>query len=92
MFECNSETYKECVPDDPGNHISYGLFGSGKKRYNSCEKNIEVYTPLFLANYRTKEICGPFFAVGRPNKNIDASAFGGRFPAQVQRLCMIQMS
>ena len=47
-------------------------------------ENIEVYTPLFLANYRTKEICGPFFAVGRPDKNIDASAFGGRFPAQVQ--------
>ena len=84
MFECNNETYKECVPDDPDGHLSYGLFGSGSKRFQLMQENIEEYTPLFLANYRTKEVCGPFFSVGRPEKNINASAFGGRFPAQVQ--------
>jgi len=47
-------------------------------------RDMTAGTPLFLRNIVRKSITGPFASVGTAGRNLTASLFGGRFPAQVR--------
>jgi len=77
MFLCNKMSEHEC--------LDKMLFGSPKSRFKGMER-ITSNTALFL--YRVDRtyplLHGVFVIDGRPKINIDAEAWGGRFPAQVR--------
>jgi hypothetical protein len=51
---------------------------------DAMKKCIQANTEIFLFEVSTRRLVGPFSALSSPDKNINASAWNGRFPAQVK--------
>jgi len=76
VFMCSSQTEKEV--------FARGLFGQTKFKRHLVEK-IKPTTALFLLNFsEPKKFKGVFIPDGKPAMNIEAGAWGKRFPAQVR--------
>jgi Development and cell death domain len=75
IFGCTDATEPECY--------SKSLFGI-TKQWLSAVSGITPGTPLFLYNYDSQSLFGLFEADSGGAENIDPSAWGGRFPAQVK--------
>lgn len=76
IFLCSDETQEEC--------LALWLFGSPHKAIHDMERNIGRSTKLFLFNVSSRCIYGPYYAAAKPQLQINRTAFGSRFPAQVQ--------
>eukprot|EP00210_Caulerpa_lentillifera_P006128 g5855.t1 len=77
LFGCTKDTIDEC--------LDRHLFGSPDSP-TSRRLMTQIYpgSPLFLFNYTTRELTGPFAAVGQASRNLIPGAFNGRFPVQVE--------
>lgn len=75
IFRCNEKTFQEC--------LDRNLFGE-LEDYLPLIKQLEVGSSLFLYNTSNWNLYGIFEAVGKGQKYIEASAWGGRFPAQIR--------
>mmetsp|Transcript_23958 Transcript_23958/g.64810 ORF Transcript_23958/g.64810 Transcript_23958/m.64810 type:complete len:518 (-) Transcript_23958:126-1679(-) len=76
VFVCDENTFPEV--------IRRRLFGSSASTLHMYQKAVEQGMPLFLRNYTTNQILGPFEAVSTVQKNISVSAWGGRYSTQVR--------
>mmetsp|Transcript_94110 Transcript_94110/g.201981 ORF Transcript_94110/g.201981 Transcript_94110/m.201981 type:complete len:982 (+) Transcript_94110:79-3024(+) len=76
LFLCNNRTLKECE--------SLRLLGSPMPEMSKMTEGIRPDTNIFLLNFETLLMVGPFAAVGAPQKDIVPHAFGKRFGAQVR--------
>jgi len=81
-FLCNSRTELEC--------FSRMLFASSGDKLAEMQK-ISPTTAIFLYCTTTQKLHGIFVASAQANINIDSSAFGGRFPAQIRVKEQIRM-
>eukprot|EP00747_Dinoflagellata_sp_TGD_P099882 gnl/TRDRNA2_/TRDRNA2_167879_c0_seq5.p1 gnl/TRDRNA2_/TRDRNA2_167879_c0~~gnl/TRDRNA2_/TRDRNA2_167879_c0_seq5.p1 ORF type:complete len:1148 (-),score=292.16 gnl/TRDRNA2_/TRDRNA2_167879_c0_seq5:64-3486(-) len=75
VFMCSRATQKECE------HLQ--LFGSPHGELKRMTQTITVDAKLFLLNFQTMKLMGPFTAFGEPSLNIAPGAYGGKFSAQV---------
>jgi len=77
IFLCNYQTEGEC--------FEKMLFGSPEKQFVDISR-IRVHTALFLYKVHRHHpvMHGVFAPVAKPEMNIDATAWNGRFPAQVR--------
>ena len=74
MFVCDQQTEQVCLDQKlVGTTLANGLWTS----------EIQPGDEIFLYNFQTGTICGPFVAETRVDQH-DASAWGGRFPLQVR--------
>eukprot|EP00929_Paragymnodinium_shiwhaense_P052592 TRINITY_DN26346_c0_g2_i1.p1 TRINITY_DN26346_c0_g2~~TRINITY_DN26346_c0_g2_i1.p1 ORF type:complete len:1272 (-),score=312.62 TRINITY_DN26346_c0_g2_i1:463-4278(-) len=76
VFVCNSRTLPEIT--------SLKLFGSPRREYEQIKRLIGEGTELFLYNFDTSTLIGPFSANGSPGLDIVEPAWRGRFRAQVR--------
>ena len=80
LFFCSDKTEGEC--------FQRSLFGSGARELGAMSR-IGKATPLFLFNFSTRVLYGPFWASSAARMNLEPSAWarpgGGRsqFPAQI---------
>lgn len=75
VFTCNNATQRECQ--------SLRVLGSPDRELDQMRACIKPLTELFLLNFETLQLFGPFVANGLPGMKIVPGAFGGRFNAQV---------
>ena len=89
IFVCSAQTEARCLQ---------GLLGSPSKDFNKLKNAVNDNTPLFLFNFSSKKLFGPFRKHGKVEMNIDPTAWSGakqskkqpppkkksRFPAQVR--------
>ena len=90
IFVCNNQTEQRCLQ---------GLLGSPSKDFKKMKDTIADDTMLFLFNFSSKKLFGPFHKHGKIQMNIDPVAWTGfkqgkkqpppkkkksRFPAQVR--------
>ena len=74
VFVCDKETEQACLDRKlVGTTLANGLWTS----------EIQLGDEIFLYNFQTGTIFGPFVAQTRVDQH-DASAWGGRFPLQVR--------
>ena len=79
IFHCNHLTEKECVDKQ--------LLGgpmSSERALIRPGRGIADGTALVLFNFKTKQVLAPLRAAGAPGRNLDSSAWKGRFPWQVR--------
>lgn len=76
VFLCNSKTQMECE--------QLHLLGAPQADLERMKKNIKpADTLLFLLNFQTLKLMGPFLSLEEVSKSIVPNAFGGKFSAQV---------
>jgi len=73
MFHCNDDTILECLEKRMFAATNHNFFG-----------DLKPGSPLFLFNCSDKLLEGPFRATSECKKDMDKSAFGGKFPWQVR--------
>jgi len=76
VFLCNNRTQNECA--------NLKLLGSPDKEFDHMKHTIKQDTQLFLFNFQSWKLLGPFVAIDEPKQNIVPSAFMRRFSAQVR--------
>lgn len=76
VFVCGKATEQECQ--------TLCLFGLPPRELMKMESCIKPTTELFLFNFDTTNLMGPFLPAGVPAKDIAPTAFGGRFSSQVR--------
>merc|ERR1712217_117011 len=77
MFHCNNATARQCE--------HFRLLGSPERELKLMKHCIRTFdTELFLLNFESLKLTGPFVAVEEPNKDVVPGAFGGKFTAQVR--------
>lgn len=72
-----------CDDKTRGEVLKLRCFGLPKKNFEEMQ-TIDDTTQLFLWNFRSTQLMGPFSADGKPALNVEPSAFNGRFPAQLR--------
>ena len=75
VFVCSNATESECW--------SRSLFGSPLNELAKMQRSITQTTQLFLFNFQSRKLAGPFMATGMPEQDIVPAAWGGKFRAQV---------
>jgi phosphorylated CTD-interacting factor 1 len=79
VFHCAKTTEKEC--------IDRSLLGGPMNMQRSLitpDRGIREGTALLLFNFQTRETLAPYRAAGAPGRNLEPTAWGGRFPWQVR--------
>ena len=76
MFMCSRSTEAEC--------LSRALLGLPRGSFAAMENKIDDQTRIFLLNFQTREVFGPFRANGAAALDIVPEAWGGKFPAQLR--------
>lgn len=75
VFLCNSRTMADCG--------TFRLLGSPAKELRQMQHCIKPDTQLFLLNFETLKLIGPFVGISTPELDIAHEAFGGKFSAQI---------
>lgn len=75
LFLCSNSTQGYCLKNR--------IFGLARK-YLSTVTEIRKGNDLFLYNYRSNRLFGPFKAVSEGGEKLEPRAWGGRYPAQVR--------
>jgi len=76
VFLCGKGTVQECQANC--------LFGSPQWELGRMKRTITAETKLFLFNFDSNSLIGPFTPVGSPERELVPGAFGGRFSAQLR--------
>eukprot|EP00929_Paragymnodinium_shiwhaense_P083807 TRINITY_DN44783_c0_g1_i1.p1 TRINITY_DN44783_c0_g1~~TRINITY_DN44783_c0_g1_i1.p1 ORF type:complete len:1098 (+),score=327.22 TRINITY_DN44783_c0_g1_i1:96-3389(+) len=75
VFVCNDRTQQQVE--------QMKLFGSPHREFDQMQKHISELTCLFLSNFQSMTLMGPFIVAEGPKRNLNPRAFGGKFSAQV---------
>jgi len=76
LFSCNNATMREVA--------NRRLMGSPDREMAQMRKSVMPNTSIFLMNFESMQLLGPFAPDGAPEQAIVKAAFGGRFGAQLR--------
>jgi len=76
VFLCSNSTMQECQ--------TLKVLASPDSELSQMKRCIKPGTKIFLLNFQSLKLIGPFVAVGNPDRAIVPGAFGGRYNAHVR--------